>query len=117
MHQDDPHGKDSSVGLASLPARTPYADRNQILKSFFYDRPAAFTTSPFGPLSDVTTAIQRGEIPGSLRMRLEVTDILQGKKHSTFRPAHCCIMRWVSRHRPIVHGASPNHHRLRSPSP
>ena len=39
-------GKDGLVGLASLSARAPYADRNQILKSFFcWDRSTVITIS------------------------------------------------------------------------
>jgi hypothetical protein len=39
----------SSMGLASLPARAPHAHRNQICKSFFcYHRATVFATSPLG---------------------------------------------------------------------
>ena len=42
-YQNDPHGEDRTLGLASLPARAPDSDRNQICKGFFFcRRPTAF---------------------------------------------------------------------------
>ena len=95
------------MGLASLPARPPYADRNQILKSFFFDdRPTTFATSPLGrPMKLLQRFNDRQSVVHIHMSAVIVVNRLSRRRdlnHSSFGGAPPCFVRRLKLRAPFT---------------